>query len=101
MTLRGAGVAIGHALNLQDEGAPRPEQDKTILQAFKLLSRQVGEPTGHTNVTKSPKDAGGLYYLWALERIAVLYDVQSLDRKDWYQWGAEILVGSWIFVGEA
>jgi hypothetical protein len=36
-----------------------------------------------------------------MERIAVLYDVQQLDKKDWYLWGAEILLchqktdGSW------
>jgi hypothetical protein len=36
-----------------------------------------------------------------MERIAVLYDVQTLNKKDWYLWGAEILIchqladGSW------
>jgi hypothetical protein len=28
--------------------------------------------------------------MWAMERIAVLYDLRKLNKKDWYQWGAEI-----------
>ena len=58
-------------------------------------------PTGLYKDRPKVKDIGGLYYLWALERIAVLYDITTLDKKDWYRWGAEILIsnqlpdGSW------
>ncbi len=43
-----------------------------------------------------------LYFLWSLERVAVLYDLPAIGDKDWYRWGAEILVanqdvaGNWI-----
>jgi hypothetical protein len=40
-----------------------------------------------------------------MERVAVLYDIQKLGKKDWYLWGAEILIchqrgdGSWDLDG--
>ena len=86
-------LAIGHALAIDKDAGPRPEQDPMIIKAFGLLGQRVGAPTGRTDNRPTVKEAGGLYYLWALERIAVLYDVRTLDNKDWYLWGAEILVG--------
>jgi hypothetical protein len=48
-----------------------------------------------------------LYFLWSLERVGVLYDLPLIGDKDWYRWGAEILVanqqpqGSWTNGGYA
>lgn len=88
------GLAIGHALAIDKDAGPRPEQDPVILKAFVMLGQRIGAPTGRVDNRPGVKASGGLYYLWALERIAVLYDVRTLDNKDWYQWGAEILVGN-------
>jgi hypothetical protein len=51
----------------------------------------------------SPSQGGRAYYfLWSLERVAVAYGLETIDKKDWYNWGAEILLanqqgnGSWI-----
>jgi hypothetical protein len=85
------GLAIGHVID--PDAAVRPEQDPRILNAFVALSKRIGEPAGQFDNRPTLKDAGGLYFLWAMERIAVLYDVQKLDKKDWYRWGAEILIG--------
>jgi hypothetical protein len=41
------------------------------------------------------------YFLWSLERVAVAYGLDTIGKKDWYSWGAEILLanqrgdGSW------
>jgi hypothetical protein len=43
----------------------------------------------------------GYYFLWTLERMAVIYDFKKIAGKDWHQWGAEMLLakqqedGSW------
>jgi len=93
------GVAIGHVVS--PPAGIKPEADPVILNAFVALSKSVGEPAGTTENRPKIKDVGGLYYLWAMERIAVLYDLQKLGKKDWYTWGAEILLchqnadGSW------
>ncbi|MBN9122404.1 MAG: hypothetical protein J0I06_25225 [Planctomycetes bacterium] len=88
------GVAIGHVVS-PPEGV-KPETDPVILNAFVALSKAVGDPVGDINNRPKIKDAapGGLYFLWTMERIAVLYDLQKLNKKDWYLWGAEILVGN-------
>ena len=86
------GVAIGHVVS-PPEGI-KPEADPVILNAFVALSKAVGDPVGDINNRPKVKDVGGMYFLWAMERIAVLYDIQKLGKKDWYLWGAEILVGN-------
>jgi hypothetical protein len=85
------GLAIGHVVDPDLE--VKPEQDPRIVNAFSWLSKRIGTPAGTTVGRPDPKSAGGVYYFWAMERIAVLYDVRNLDKKDWYQWGAEILLG--------
>jgi hypothetical protein len=35
-----------------------------------------------------------LYFMWSVERVAVLYDLRHIEGKDWYQWGATILLDS-------
>jgi hypothetical protein len=50
------------------------------------------------------RDRGGnyYYYLFSLERMAVVYNIKTIGKTDWYVWGAEDLVnaqsidGSWI-----
>jgi hypothetical protein len=86
------GLAIGHVVD--PDIAVRPEQDPRVVNAFVWLSGKVGTPVGTTVGRPTPKEAGGLYFMWSMERIAVLYDVGKLDKKDWYQWGAEILLGN-------
>ncbi len=94
------GLAIGHVM--EADPSVRPEKDPRVINAFSALSKQIGEPAGRIDNRPLPKDIGGLYYMWGMERIAVLYDVRQLDKKDWYTWGAEILLchqksdGSWL-----
>ena len=37
---------------------------------------------------------GDLYFLWSLERMAVIYDLKLIEGKDWYEWGAEIILAN-------
>jgi hypothetical protein len=52
--------------------------------------------------TKSRANSHGDYYfLWSLERVAVIYDLPTVGGVDWYNWGADFLIvlqqpdGSW------
>lgn len=44
---------------------------------------------------------GDCYFLWCLERMAVIYGLKLVEGQDWYLWGSEVLVqaqaadGSW------
>ncbi|MCE9567777.1 MAG: hypothetical protein K8U57_37740 [Planctomycetes bacterium] len=93
------GMAIGHVVD-PEVGIP-PEKDPKVVGGFAWLSKVIGAPVGTTENRPAIKEVGGLYYMWAMERIAVIYDVTKLDKKDWHLWGAEILLchqkidGSW------
>jgi hypothetical protein len=101
------GLAVGHGV-----AAPAPGEktvpkegldDKQIKKAFEHLSTHLGKsqvvegkPRG-----KAPPQAVGLYFLWSVERVGVMYNLRTIADKDWYAWGSEILVdhqkpdGSW------
>jgi hypothetical protein len=92
------GLAIGHGFAVEaegkDAGAKKPgaegARDWRLLNGFVALSRHIGQPTG--------KMAGlpmqNLYFLWSVERVGVLYNLSTIADKDWYRWGAEILVAN-------
>ena len=55
-----------------------------------------------TSRTRAGASAFGDYYcLWCMERVAVIYSLDKIDGKDWYQWGSELILqsqrsnGSW------
>jgi hypothetical protein len=83
------GLAVGHGL--AGEGRKgKPVNDPSIVKGFVALARHIGEPAGRM------KDLpmANLYFLWSVERVGVLYDLATVGKKDWYCWGAEILVAN-------
>jgi hypothetical protein len=113
--LIGLGLAYGAADPAK--GAKKsPQTDKYIERALILAAGAVGVPKSDlakvSTIPPGDGQYGKLYYqLWTLERMAVLYDFKDfgvvkdkegkLHRRDWYKWGAQILVrnqqadGSW------
>ena len=83
------GLAAAHGL-INDGGDVKQVQDPRIIQGFLALEKLVGEPTGNWQ----QRPMANLYYLWSVERVGVLYDLPTIGRKDWYRWGAEILVAN-------
>ncbi|HTU92871.1 MAG TPA: hypothetical protein VMF69_22515 [Gemmataceae bacterium] len=97
------GLAVGHGL-AQPQLAGQPVQDPRIVNGLTALSTTVGQPVEQPG--KLPMQ--NLYYLWSLERVAVLYNLATIGDKDWYRWGAQILVrnqeidGNWtngLYIG--
>ncbi len=83
------GLAAAHGL-VNDGGGDKQVQDPRIIQGFLALTKNIGTPTG--NWQEQPM--ANLYYLWSVERVGVLYDLPTIGNKDWYRWGAEILVAN-------
>src|SRR5262249_36222066 len=73
-TMTGAallGLAVGHAVENEAKKRKEPvDQDVSIQKGFERLAQSIGKPTG--------KDKGvpltDLYYLWSVERVAVIYE---------------------------
>jgi hypothetical protein len=85
------GLAVGYGLNdAKDRPARGPQQDEAIQKALAHLSNAIGQP---------PKQRGGrtaptqMYFLWSVERVAVLYQQKTIGDKEWYQWGLSMLSG--------
>ncbi len=100
------GLAVGHGatLDIRKKKNPKLEstdvsKDDNISRGLQALATAVGKPAGWSGVGKAavdiPKVSGkGFYYLWSLERVAVAYNLETISRKDWYQWGSEVLLAS-------
>jgi hypothetical protein len=81
------GLAVGHGL-AQPKPAGQIVQDARIINGLISLSNSIGQPVEH----RGRVDMFNLYFLWSLERVAVLYNLPTIGDKDWYRWGAQILV---------
>ena len=54
---------------------------------------QLGKPSNGN--TYGLFDAyGDLYFLWALERMAVILDLEKIGDEDWHSWGTQIILAS-------
>jgi hypothetical protein len=99
------GLAVGHGSYKESLGlAWKLVKDKHLKEAAVVqrgltkLSSFLGQaPTDWEQ--KVPQS--NLYFLWGLERVAVLYSLKEIGGKDWYSWAAQQLVvnqqanGSW------
>ena len=83
------GLAVAHGL-INEDGGANQVQDPRIIQGFLALDRHIGTPTGNWK----DRPMANLYHLWSVERVGVLYDLPTIGKKDWYRWGAEILVAN-------
>ncbi len=94
------GHGMGHGTSPEivrfDPANPRnsvvksPLEDARIQTGLKTLSKFIGDPEFENKNAKFPMQ--NLYFLWSVERVAMLYDLKTIDGKDWYGWGAQILV---------
>ena len=99
------GLAVQYGLaadQAQPRGKPRQIDDPAVEKGFKYLSQFIGKPLGvkRPRVRRNQTDIN-LYFLWTVERCGVLYNRRQIEGKDWYTWGAELLLddqqndGSW------
>jgi hypothetical protein len=80
-------------------------KDKSLQAGLEVLSTVIGKPFGGSGKDVRPgfpAATGKVYYfLWSLERVAVIFDLATIGKKDWYSWGAELALanqkrdGSW------
>jgi hypothetical protein len=99
------GLAIGHGVRAVPDSKLSPAnrrkqpdltKDPAVLAGLQVLATAVGVPRGgliQPDILKQI-DAWDYYFLWSLERVAVAYGLNTIGHKDWYHWGAEILLAT-------
>jgi hypothetical protein len=87
------GLAVGHGVAKEQGKKPDLEKDKPLKAGLKAVGSTIGEATGDVKKSITLDNAKWVYYFfWTLERMAVLYELNEIGGRDWYSWGAEILV---------
>jgi hypothetical protein len=98
------GLAIGRGVsNDPKEKNQKPLDDPAIKAGLAMLGREIDRA--------GEKREADHYFLWSVQRVGVLYDLDLIDGKDWYAWGCKKLLppaqkndGSWtgggVYVGE-
>jgi hypothetical protein len=83
---------------------PDPARDPAVRTGLAALGTTIGHPVGQQRGRQVPllTTGGRMYYfLWSLERVGVAFGLTTIGGKDWYDWGAEVLItnqqrdGSW------
>jgi hypothetical protein len=89
------GLAVGHGAR----GDRALGNDRALKHGLLALGTAIGDPpqqVGRPGFGPRPGPANGrvFYALWSLERVAVALGLDTIGKKDWYSWGADLLVGS-------
>jgi hypothetical protein len=64
--------------------------DPKIIDGFRALNLDLKlPPEGQKDLKQRD-----LYFLWSVERVAMLYDQKTIGGKDWYRWGMEMLLAN-------
>jgi hypothetical protein len=107
------GLALGHGSAVEATlhtapagGAAGPpprdlNKDPVIRRALVALGSVVDKPLERSLPPPIQGTGRAYYLLFSLERVAVAYGLETLGKKDWYDWGADFLLrnqrpdGSW------
>ncbi len=97
------GLAMGHGAspdlvfadpvqpNVKDTAVKPALEDPLIQKGLRAFSRNIGVPLASAQQKPGMEN---LYFLWTVERVAMLYDLKTIGGKDWYGWGAQVLVSN-------
>ena len=94
------GLALSHGIAKEAGGRADPKRDfakdPAIRAGLLALGTCIGNPIGARGKpgVLPPVLTKGYYFLWSVERVAVAFDLKTIGNKDWYNWGAEILLAS-------
>jgi hypothetical protein len=70
--------------------------DPVMKKGLQALGRFLRQPA---------EDRLNPYFLWSIERVAVMYRLKKIENQDWFTWGAQALLrhqqadGSWYTMG--
>jgi hypothetical protein len=96
-------LAVGRSLGSKT-GTAQLIRDPAIENGFRYLGQTIGtsrQPGRGSSRIIGADARGDLYYFWSLERVAMIYDLQTIAGQDWYTWATQAIIpvqrpdGSW------
>jgi hypothetical protein len=82
------GLAVAHGATIDPaKQKQNPLNDDAVKGGLAMLGREIDRPD-----EKTANRALDLYFLWSVERVAVLYNLARIENKDWYGWGSKELL---------
>jgi hypothetical protein len=93
------GLAVGHGAAFEIAKEKRgvkvinPDKDMNMQAGFMHLGAILQE-YAQVRVMGDNSNDRGFYFLWSLERVAEIYGLNTIGRKDWYAWGSTVLLNS-------
>jgi hypothetical protein len=81
------GLALSYGMADKIEGGG-PQNDVMIKNGLEHLKNFIGEPAPNAQANIAMTD---MYFLWSIERVAVLFQLPKILEKDWFRWGFTIL----------
>ncbi len=100
-------LSLGRAVAEEKEAGDfrdDPPVKKAIAHLAAFIDRDLKKHGGKIVTKRSPIKAdalGDLYFLWALERTALILKLDKFGDHDWHAWGSEVILqnqkddGSW------
>jgi len=111
------GLAVARGVRPKDDSTTKPARDTAVENGVRFLGNTLGKKPGDPSIPAPmgagapyagkllKSDSGGdVYFLWSVERMAVVYDWTIIGAVDWYSWGCDLLLpaqqndGSWVDV---
>jgi hypothetical protein len=103
-TMTAAGLLALAAANglTADQGVKGDfNKDPVVKAGLVAVSVSIGEPGQARDQLLLASPGKSYYFLWTLERMAVIYNLKTIGGKDWHRWGVEVILanqqadGSW------
>ena len=96
-------LAVGRGIVHKADASRAPARDDAVEKGFRYLTQTIDNPNAPRGGNRliHADSHGDLYYLWSLERVAMVYDLKTIGGKDWYAWASKVIVaaqqtdGSW------
>jgi hypothetical protein len=66
-------------------------EDPVVRTNLVIVSASIGDVGQPKDSLEVQKNSKSYYFLWTLERMAVIYGLKTIAGKDWHRWGVELL----------
>jgi hypothetical protein len=99
------GVSSGQGRDIRPDH-PISIQDPAVLRGLRYLARSLDKIVVDGNRIVGVEARDPFYFLWSLERMAVIYDLNKVGEREWYPWAAQLLVeaqgrdGRWLGIAD-